>query len=503
MNTLTRNYWSLYMDFLNDFENLKYDGYSISYLFCNFYSQVSKNPALWKQLSSEKFHKHLRSQVNEHKEIQEVFDQFMAQHRRKLQVKKENGLVAFHNDKLLRISRPTILKYFHPSRTIMLQANIRRPNQIKKRSNKKKGSNKVNLSSGNHIKKIKPPKQTVSSTQSQQNLNTDYLSDYSINTKKAVVHLQNRAREIFAAHKNHPLYQNKSFQLYFLNMIAAIVERIEQAKHFLSERPISCVIVSTTHSYINRILAVVAATKGIPSICMQHGIIASEFGYIPKIATIDAVYGNYEVKWYNQLGVPRSSIEIIGHPRFDQAFGRLTTKRSQFNRRLGLNNNKRTLLIVIRNNEDINRWRKLIQTIKKLNLNIIIKNYPSKKPHKLTKEFSFVQSTADYSIYDIFPHVDTVISYTSTVALEASIANKPVFILNRNFDGYSGYFQALGQLVKSDPKQLGEVIMKYFTDSEFKAYASRKRQKFLRIAYPDMSNSGQRLKRSVARLTRK
>lgn len=318
-----------------------------------------------------------------------------------------------------------------------------------------------------------------------------YFNNYAKNTDKEVSRVQNQAKAMFKAYKGHHLYKNNQFQEWLLNNIASVINQIDMSINFLDAVSVSCIVVSTTHSYKSRILALVAARKGIPTICMQHGIISSGLGYIPKIATVDAVYGNFEKDWFNKIGAPDNSIEIIGHPRFDQVYKRSVITRDKFNRTLGLNPNRQTLMIVVRGDKDNNSWRSLIKTIsKKVNLNIVIKNYPSKKPHALTKEFPFVYSTQGYNIYDIFPNVDAVVAYSSTVGLEAMLAKKPVFILEETFVGYTGYYTALGNLVQSDARKLGEEIKKYFTDPQSRSYAENKRKRFLRYAYPSSTKSG-------------
>src|SRR5699024_9130970 len=97
--------------------------------------------------------------------------------------------------------------------------------------------------------------------------------------------------------------------------------------------------------------------------CMQHGIISSELGYIPKIATVDAVYGQFEKDWYQQLGADLSSIEIVGHPRFDQMHYPSKIYQKTFYHNLGLKNDKKTIMLAARSNEDIVQWRQFIQQL--------------------------------------------------------------------------------------------------------------------------------------------
>ncbi|WP_163537028.1 hypothetical protein [Gracilibacillus sp. YIM 98692] len=585
MDTFSRNYWSLYLDFIKDFEKLIYKGFSLPYL-CHLPSLILNNDKISNELKDKNYIRKLKHRVNDPKEFQEVFNHFIQSHQKPL-VKNKHGKVVIHVDKLLRFPPHTLNDFLDPSNTILLTkgkktSSPRNKSKVKKTSGKKSRSRKPAPSTNkkSQAKKTAPStnnKRTVKKTSSsiqnkrknakKQSLNSknkkyrsgsnmkaikarpsstnpinkkmkavsltnaekqrkknyavkkrnnavkkntslqkrfpyDHLFNYAIDTNKSAAQVQNQARKMLKAYKGHHFYKNKKFQTWFLNNIATVINHIEMTKNFLNKVPISCIVVSTTHSFINRILALVAAEKGIPTICMQHGIISSELGYIPKIATVDAVYGNFERDWFKKVGAPDQSTEVIGHPRFDEVFASPKMTRTQFNRKLGLDPKKKTLMIAARGSEDDDKWRTLIQTIsKKINLNILIKNYPSKTPHKLTKEFSFVYPTQGYTIYDIFPHVDAVVTYSSTVGLEAMLAQKSVFILNTNFSGYTGYYKRLGKLVQADPRILAKLIISYFTNRQISSYAANTRKKFLAYAYPNLSKSGARLKNLINKLT--
>ncbi|MGJ9458024.1 CDP-glycerol glycerophosphotransferase family protein [Oceanobacillus sp. CF4.6] len=475
MNTYVKNYWSLYLDFLRDFQKLNYKGFSLSFI-CHFPSLIRKNTEIWKDLYDEKFTERLKNEVENQKEIQEVFNKYIQSHKKKPVAKNKLGKVVVNYDTLLRFPKKTFDDHFDRSKTMIVMA-----------------GNKNN----------KRPSPNVNTKKMLFNLPVNYLSDYKIDTKKAILQLRTQARSMFKSYKDHHLYKDKNFQTLFLKKIAEIVNCIEQSIHFYDEVLVSCLLVASTHSYISRILLLVAAERGIPTICIQHGILANEFGFIPKIATIDAVYGNYELDWYKRLGVSKKSIAITGHPRFDQAFQPSTVKRSTFYKKLGLDKNKKAILIVVRGNRDIAKWRILIDTISKsLNLNIVIKDYPIKTTHDLSKEFPFVRSSQDYDLYDILPNVDVIVSYPSTVCLEAMLVNKPLFVLNKKLPSYTGYYNGLDDLAQKDPKKLGELVIKYFTDLNYKNKVKEKRENFLRVAYPDFSMSGERLKKLINRLIR-
>lgn len=78
---------------------------------------------------------------------------------------------------------------------------------------------------------------------------------------KAVKKAQNQARGLCKGYKKHLLYNDEQFQNMFLIQISHIINCIEEITNFLDRVSVSCIVVSTTHSYINRILALVAAKK--------------------------------------------------------------------------------------------------------------------------------------------------------------------------------------------------------------------------------------------------
>ncbi|MFD2046667.1 hypothetical protein ACFSTA_20625 [Ornithinibacillus salinisoli] len=534
MDTFLKNYWSLYLDFLKDFEKLTYKGYSLPYL-CHLPSFILKNESLLSELDHKTFANKLKRQVNDQKEFQEVFNTFMQSHQRPL-VKNKQGKVVIHYDKLLRFPVTTLSDYFDPSRTILLtkgnKSKIEKARKAaKKRKQQKskvpsktknlKGKNKAKaklLDNTVNLKGKKTKKNAIQKVSTKANNNTSvkkvkkpkppkkkipfyHLSIHAVDTKNVTTQVQNKAKTMLRAYEDHHLYKRSDFQTWFLNNIATVIYHLEMTRNFLKTVSVSCVVVSTTHSFRSRILALVAAEKGIPTICMQHGIISSELGYIPKIATIDAVYGNFEKNWYKKIGAPDGSVEVIGHPRFDQIFSSPKLTRSQFYQKLGLDPNKKTIMIAVREARNEDKWRTLIETIsKKINLNILIKNYPSSIPHSLTKEFSFVYSTQNYNMYDLFPYVDAVVTYSSTVGLEAMFAKKNVFILKEDIAGYTGYYEGLDKLVQTDPTVLGNYIIEYFSQPNFKSYAESKRINFLANAYPDSRKSGARLRIWINRL---
>ncbi|NBJ68069.1 MULTISPECIES: hypothetical protein [Clostridia] len=510
MNTYIHNYWSLYLDFLNDFKALTYQGISIPYL-CSYHTLVHSKETMRNELYSKKFSDHLTSKITERKEIQDVFSQFLQEHKKPI-INPKQGKVALIMDKLLRFPNVVLSQYFNSGNTVIINPGSNKVphSRVISKAGKRKAravTNTISIKKFTRSPSVKPTLMHKSTF-----IN---LADYKPEIQTSVAQLQGKAKKIVNTFKNHPLYSSALFQQKLLQQIEEVILRIEQSQRVLNDVNLSCIIVSSTQATVNRIFAVVASQKGIPSICMQHGIISSEFGYMPKIAEIDAVYGYFEKDWYVNLGAPTDSVEIIGHPRFDLKLSSSMTRES-FAAKLGLDNRKKALLVIVRENYDIEKWKELVQTILKSNkLNVLVRDYPTKETNILLQEFPSLYSTKNFQLYDILTNVDAVVAYPSTVGLEAMLIDKPVFILNQKFaetdiitersivhmPDYSGYFDSLGEMVQQDPGKLGKLIIKYMSDSAAVHATKKKREEFLSYVYPQSKPSAERLKDLINRLT--
>lgn len=465
MKTYVNNYWSMYVDFINDFNSLVYRGFTLSYIF-QFPTLIRHNQEVWRSLNDENFRDNLKSNIQHEKEVQAIFDQYLNKYQNKIQSNVLDGKVLVFDDNILRFPPKTFNDYFSRTKTLILLRN----DQIKE----KYGIPIVNL------------------------------NKYSRPTNVAITKLRAEAKHLFHRYRNHYLYSDKTFQAVLLRKIADVVNCIEECTNILKNVAISCIVVSGSQSFISRILSFAAAKKGIPTICMQHGIIANGFGYLPKICTINAVYGNFEVDWYVNRGCSEDALAIIGHPRFDQVFQYNSISRSTFHERLALDPNKKTILLVVRGERDVVKWRIIIEHItKNTDAQLIIRDFPSTEPHLLTKEFPTVQSTDAMHLYDILPNVDGVISYPSTVGLEAMLLKKPTFILKKRIPNDTGYFELLDSFAQKDPIQLAELVIQFLQDDRIKKLQHKQMKQFLRYAYSKKTMSGQRLKKLIHQLTRK
>ncbi|MCM3654517.1 hypothetical protein [Metabacillus litoralis] len=475
MNIYERNFWSLYFEFLEAFKELKYRGFSIPYL-CHFRSLNTDNMYIRTNLESEEFIKYLTHEVKDKQTFQELFSKYKQSHSNtkvsktfKKMYNKKGKVVLYNAANLLRFPTDTIEKNFSSEETAFLHDV--RP--------KKERLKKVRMGA----------------------LPIYYLCDYKADVDEEINKLKEKADRIISNYNHHPMFNDVTFKQQFDKQIEGIVNRIEEAKNFIKDDLVSCFVFSSTHYYQSRTIAMVAAEEGIPTICMQHGIIASELGYMPKIADVDAVYGNFEANWFKKLGISEQAVEVTGHPRFDTINNKISISKQEFEEQLGLNPGKKTILIAVRGHAYVGKWKELIKSISKEgDFNIIVRDFPQSTPHKLTTLHPDVYPSKHFTLYELIHHSDAVVSYTSTVGLEAMIANKPTFILSTPTPTYIGYYDSLGELAQTDPPKLAEVIKKYFNDKNMKEVVKNRRKDFLSHAYPSVKSSGERIVDLIKRL---
>ncbi|SFM06676.1 Lipid A disaccharide synthetase [Gracilibacillus orientalis] len=462
MNIYRENYWSLYLDFVEDFKEVIYRGYRLSHL-VHFPSLIRNNSNIWDRIARDSLQNELHHHVTDQKQVQDFFTRYLATWNSPQNAK--NGHIAFLEDSLLRIPTRTFEKYFEKNKTIF-------------------------------IKTYKYPHD-----QAQQNIY--YLQDYlSHSTAESKAKIKKQIQTLLTQFSDHHLYKDHVFQHMLIKKIHFVIDQIEMMEQLLKKNNISTVIMSSPNHF-GRVMAFVAKKRGIPTICMQHGIIGNELGYLPKVATIDAVYGQFEKDWYLQSGVPEDGVKIIGHPRFDQSNQKPAITKAQFIKYLKLDKRKKTLLLIVRGKRNMNKWQILLEHIEKtLNLNIILRDFPNDEQHPLLLHYSSIKSTKNLSLYDILPHVDAVVSYTSTVALEAMLVGKPVFMLHTKLPSYTGYYNGLQSLVNNDPLKLADAIQLYFKHAKWRKSVQKIQDKFLAYAYPDQSSSGQRLRNLVDELAK-
>ncbi|MET3698892.1 capsular polysaccharide export protein, LipB/KpsS family [Bacillus oleivorans] len=298
---------------------------------------------------------------------------------------------------------------------------------------------------------------------------------------------------------NHPVFSDPTFQENFLNDIPETVKYLDAVIRFFERNPISCILVGAQgdqSDHLCNILPVIAKTQGIPSIGLQHGLIWGG-EWVPIYTTVQGVYGNYEKEFFKLRGVTENRIEIIGHPRFDSILTKTFMPKSVFQQKLGLNPQKRTLLIATQ--PDITE-SVLDHFISQLSQNPFIQIMIKPHPHEIAfgtiqgfidriySKYPSVKVITDQSLtfYDILSNTDMVVIDRSTAGLEAMIMEKPVFILrSKNWDVLRyEYWDLMDGFVQQDPIILSNLINQLTAEITVFNKMNGKIKQFLSYHYP-------------------
>lgn len=440
MNDIQLNFYSFYLDFIQEFKSIHCNGIPLTVLM--EMRKITKKLNLDSEFEKKNCKDHFKIQVNQLQEIHKHFDAVTGP---LLDVKKKNPGT---DGKLLIgdfvLYADSFIQYLDASRTLVL--NNANSNQL--------------------------------------------IGKFTVDNRKLKSELVQNAKKIFEKFKSHPFYSNPGFQHTVLSAIPVLVDQVTKVDLFFNEVPVSCVIVGTTERAFTRILTLVAGKNGIPSICFQHALTALE---IPVLATRNAVFGNYEKEWYLSYGVAEHRINITGHPRHDRIFLGPQLPKSAFQQNLGLNSQKKYMVVATHPDSDISLVTSLIQNLlKDPSIEIIIKPHPhefafnrQQRYEQLLNSYPKVKLT-NMDVYFLIHNADAVIvAGNSTFGLEAMLFQKPVLFLKTKHGGMFDIYDDMGRYVNTDVNTIAELAIQLLQGhSEIRKDYENRRQEFVLRRYP-------------------
>ncbi|SDY17512.1 UDP-N-acetylglucosamine 2-epimerase [Evansella caseinilytica] len=452
-----KHYWNVYAEFVEAFQSLKVSGIPLA-LTINFHQYLDSS--MKEKLAEPEFAAEIAGKIQEEETIQPYFDRFLTEI---ASGKKQNhpaGIALFLWDEL-RFPKEALTK---------LAAN---PVVLSKRKRRIAGF--------------------------QGTLHT--FQPYTLHDYPETARLVNVATAVFNRNRNHPLLGNSFFQDAFLRQIPEVKQMIHALEHILDVHPVSYVVIGTMEDTLCRIAALVAAKKGIDSICLQHGLIMGEEAFLPVFTTKAGVYGDIDKAWYCRKGVREEQVVITGHPRFDQLFSwkeKGTTKLAP-QAKIHPDGTKHHVLIATQPSRPAaaKLWEDIVtQLAKDSSIKILIKPHPWEVANKrlglyesLANHFSSVtllRTLKGFSLHELLANVDAVIVRTSTVGLEAMLMGKMVFSIRTTTTDrdYYKYYSHLGPLLQSSPEKLARKVVHALTNGDGRKEAEAYRSRFLEMVYP-------------------
>ena len=223
---------------------------------------------------------------------------------------------------------------------------------------------------------------------------------------------------------------------YFLYRFVDIVRYSEITKEVIHTEKPDVVVTIDDRSPFGKTVNVVSKSLGVPTLIVQHGIVADHPIYGPICSDKYAVFGHAFKDALVKRGVNPDDIVVTGQPRFDVLVNTKYDKNWIYEK-LGIN--KENGLIVFASTDLSDYEREL--TVHELctamqqfpDKQLVIKPHPSDDGAmfvELLRKFNSDAIVVHEHLYELLSACDLLITTWSTVGLEAMILDKPIIVIN-------------------------------------------------------------------------
>lgn len=266
----------------------------------------------------------------------------------------------------------------------------------------------------------------------------------------------NRLISWVASHKdNFPRlsYQNIELNAVFYEVFLQLIHKYCEAisinysfSKILDTYSPSLVLFANDQELPSRCLADLCAKRKIPTLTIQHGLMAMPpLHFIPVVTDGIAVMGQESKDMLIQFGTPSEKVFLTGLPGFDIKKSSVTPDQIHESSAITLI----TQLLPAFYDEYFNRFLQLAQSMP--NEEFIIKVAPQESHEKYRNNISNIRIESKASLNSVLIQSKIVIGFNSTALLEAMLFEIPVIVMDLFFEHANPYVQAAVCLnLKSD-----------------------------------------------------
>jgi len=244
-----------------------------------------------------------------------------------------------------------------------------------------------------------------------------------------------------------------------------------------------------------RIYFLIGRNKEIPKLLIQQGF-ASDKSVEWLFLSVDkaAIFGNYIKRCLEKIGVDSKKLVITGQPRFDNLV-KTATERENICSKYSINSKNKIILFTSQPNHPgafsgESERRKAIETVYNLingvkDAVLIVKPHPDEKiQYHQSLNLSLhsgkiVLSDKCADIHELIKACDLLITFHSTTALEAMIANKPVLIINLYGNSMTQYVESGAALQAFSENDAISKINNIFNNKDLRRELENKRKYFI------------------------
>jgi hypothetical protein len=219
-----------------------------------------------------------------------------------------------------------------------------------------------------------------------------------------------------------------------------------------------------------------------------------------------AVWGTYTKHVMVKHGVPEETINVTGSPRLDDLFSLARVQAARADHHKG----GRTLLFAsmllgnmsLDSPAEDSRVMQSLDTLARSGWDVIVRPHPTEKPEDYRRLFESLHLTnlrldIGRTVRDALVGCDFLLTYFSTIAVEALILGKPVFCLPMTALSQPAYIASGAVPVIDKIRDLSSWLNRLLNDRDFQLRLDSSRRQFINdyLGYTDAASSAR-----VARL---
>ena len=271
-----------------------------------------------------------------------------------------------------------------------------------------------------------------------------------------------------------------------------LIEEIEGFYRVLEKESPAVVVTLGDELEAEKALVCLANIYGIPTLSLQHAVIANPYRLLPLVSEKIALWGPSSKDLLIKYGISTSRLIVTGAPRYDFLFNKDEENKRvsiDIKPQIGLKQQERFIILatepyrLLENARVIEILRKILTRID--NLRLVVKVHPAgslKGYRRLINrnKWKDVIVVKNVPIYDLIRSGEMVITVYSTRAVEAIILDKPVVIFNMFDEASTIPFVSSGAAIGvRRPEDLGRVIKEVIKNENLRKGLTENRGKFI------------------------
>lgn len=200
----------------------------------------------------------------------------------------------------------------------------------------------------------------------------------------------------------------------------------EAIARLLKHGRVACVVLASDQHRLGRLVVQTATAFGTPTVVLQHGLPQHRMGYLPVVADKVAVWSTASHDWFLERGASRTSLAVVGNPRWDQV--RLRAAKVP---------TRQVLVALSPNQPGINAdiVKMAMDAAQRLGVHVVVKLHPGYRDwgdvlrvvrrHPWNAK-SRVQHRGD--LYELLVESAITVVHRSTVAVDSLAVGRPVVV---------------------------------------------------------------------------